>query len=702
MTRPRVTAIFPRVTPYPALDRILGNLWWTWDVEARRLIKGIDRAAWRASRGVVPDYIERISTERWEALRSNGFPSQLAQVEERFDAYLKAPDTWWTDHHRGALPGGIAYFSAEFGLHEGLPIYSGGLGVLAGDHLKSASDLGIPLVAVGLCYHEGYFRQRVDDEGRQHEHYDRRRPRRLGLSRARGAGGQPLEVYIPLFDRTVRCEVWLARVGRVPLYLLDTDVIGNTEDDRRLTRRLYGGDPHIRICQEIVLGIGGLRALRAAGYRMDVMHLNEGHTAFAVLERVREEQSLGADRASAWKTVESGTVFTTHTPVPAGHDRFWYELVDSVLGRYGQQLGMYTGEMMDLGRVHSGSDEQLCMTVLALTGSRSANGVSEKHGEVSRKMWEGLSTDLGAPIGHITNGVHAPSWVGSSIQDLLDRCLGDEWRARLATGERLDAVEDIAPRALWEAHLAQKRRLVDFVALRTGKRVSSEALIIGFARRFAAYKRGDLVLSQPERLGELLKDPNRPVVLLYAGKAHPRDEIGKGIIKRVIEASKRPDLERRIVFIEDYDIAVGRALTQGVDVWLNNPRRPLEASGTSGQKVAMNGGLNCSTLDGWWLEGYAAEPLAGWGVGSIEPTDDVAQGDHDDAEALYSILENEVVPCFWDRAGDGLPDAWVRRMAAAIATCLPAFNTDRMLADYVAKAYKPDLRPSTESRINKP
>ena len=675
------------MTPYPALDRILGNLWWTWDADTRLLVESIDPLAWRASRGVVPDYIERVSGERWAALASNGFPDQVAEIEERFDAYLADRETWWHRNHGGATPGGIGYFSAEFGLHEGLPIYSGGLGVLAGDHLKSASDLGLPLVAVGLYYHEGYFRQHVDGAGRQHEHYDRRQPPRVGLTRATGAGGQPLEVFIPLFDRTVRCEVWLARVGRVPLYLLDTDVVGNHEDDRRLTKRLYGGDPHIRICQEVILGIGGLRALRGAGYRIDVMHLNEGHTAFAILERVREELGRGLDRQSAWSAVSAGTVFTTHTPVPAGHDRFWYELVDSVLGQYTRQLDMYTGELMDMGRVHSGSDEQLCMTVLALKGSRSANGVSEKHGEVSRQMWAELPAESGPPIGHITNGVHAPTWLGPAIQSLLDRHLGPTWREQLATGQRLDAVEEIGQRDLWEAHLEQKRRLVDFVAMRTGKRVSSEALVIGFARRFASYKRGDLVLSQPDRLAELLRDPSRPVVLLYAGKAHPRDELGKGIISRVIEASRRPDLERRIVFIEDYDIAVGRALTQGVDLWLNNPRRPLEASGTSGQKVAMNGGLNCSTLDGWWLEGYATEPLAGWGVGSPDPADDVAAGDRDDAEALYSILEDEVIPCFWDRAGDDLPDEWVRRMAAAIATCLPAFNTDRMVADYVRKAY---------------
>ncbi len=674
----------PRVTPIPDLDRLLSNLWWTWDADARRLVESIDPSAWRACRGMVGDYLQRIPPERWRRLREqDGFGAALRDALERLDAYVGAEDTWWNEHHGGALPGGIAYFSAEFGLHEGLPIYSGGLGVLAGDHLKSASDLGLPFTAVGLFYHEGYFHQTVDSAGRQHERYVTRTPADVGLRRAIGAGGQPLEVFVPLYDRYVRCEVWQAQVGRVPLLLLDTDVEGNRDEDRWLTKRLYGGDPHNRIGQEMLLGVGGLRALRGLGCRPDVLHLNEGHTAFVVLERMREELAAGAVRDEAWETVKNSTVFTTHTPVPAGHDRFWYELLDNALGRFVHQIGLYPGEVMDLGRVEMGSDEQLCMTVLALKGARTANGVSAKHGEVSRAMWAGLEGHGAAAIGHVTNGVHAPSWVGPEIQDLLDRHLGPAWRGELPAGRVLGRVFDIPARDLWEAHLQQKRRLIEFVAARTGKRIASDAMVIGFARRFAAYKRGDMILSHPERLGSLLGDPERPLALLYAGKAHPRDEHGKSIIKTVVEASGRGD----VVFIEDYDIGVGRALVQGVDLWLNNPRRPLEASGTSGQKVSMNGGLNCSTLDGWWIEGFAEEPRAGWAVGDPEPAEDVAAGDAADADALYRTLIEEIVPTFWRRDGDGLPGAWVERMAAAIAVCLPAFNTDRMVADYVRESY---------------
>ena len=676
------------MTPLAPLDRILDNLWWTWTPDARRMVESIDPRAWKASHGVISEYVAAIHPGRWARLEQDGtFMAELHELEARLVAYLRAEDTWWNENHRDALPNGVAYFSAEFGVHEGLPIYSGGLGVLAGDHLKSASDLGLPFTAVGLFYREGYFHQHVDDQGRQHERYEPRTPDAVGLKRATGAGGQPLEVFVPLFDRHVRCEVWRADVGRVPLLLLDTDVVGNREEDRWLTKRLYGGDPHNRICQEVVLGIGGLRALRASGRNPDVVHLNEGHTAFVVLERLREELARGMVREEAWDVIRAGTVFTTHTPVPAGHDRFWYELVDQVLGRYREQLGLYTAELMDTGRVHAGSSEQLCMTVLALRGSRSANGVSEKHGEVSRTMWADLDGTETASIGHITNGVHAPSWVGPDIQDLLDRRLGPSWRADLASGHRLGAVDEIPTESIWKAHVAQKRRLLEFVERRTGTRVDRDALLIGFARRFATYKRGDLVLSDPARLRRLLGTDDRPVVLLFAGKAHPRDENGKAIIRRVIETAAQPELKRRIVFIEDYDIAVGRMMVQGVDVWLNNPRRPLEASGTSGQKVAMNGGLNCSTLDGWWLEGWATEPMAGWAVGSPEPADDDVVGDREDADALYRMLSEEIAPCFWDRSGDGVPDAWVRRMAASIATCLPAFNTDRMVADYVREAY---------------
>jgi len=606
------------------------------------------------------------------------------------DAYLNDPDTWWNRTHGGKLPGGVAYLSAEFGIHESLPIYSGGLGVLSGDHVKSASDLGIPLFAVGLYYREGYFRQEIDSHG-QRESYPHVHPWDAGLRRARGAGGQPLEIFVPLYDRNVRVEVWRADVGRVPLLLLDTDLHGNRPEHRNLTRRLYAGDQRMRIEQEVLLGIGGVRAIRGMGWTPDVFHLNEGHTAFVVLERFREELHAAVPRREAWDTVRDSCVFTTHTPVPAGHDRFSSELVAEVLGAYRIQLGMDHEELMDLGRVRPGdASERLCMTVLALKNSRAANGVAQKHGEVSRSMWHELYPNRpveDVPIGSITNGVHAPSWVAPEVGDLVAAASPDDLRRCRTTGETMAAVQGIDDQALWDARGVAKQRLIDLVKERTGDVIPREALILGFARRFAPYKRGDMLVSDPERTLALLGDEDRPVVLVYGGKAHPRDGAGLDIIRNVVLAGRRPELAGRVIFVPNYDIGVGRAMVQGADVWINNPRRPLEASGTSGQKVAMNGGLNCSTLDGWWVEGFALEPRAGWAVGPPEPAADDAVGDRVDRDALYSTLMDEVVPLYFDRDEDGLPRAWIARMKASIASCLPAFNTDRMLADYVAKSY---------------
>jgi len=606
------------------------------------------------------------------------------------DAYLADADTWWSREHGGELPGGIAYLSAEFGIHESLPIYSGGLGVLSGDHVKSASDLGIPLFAVGLYYREGYFRQAIDSHGQQ-ESYPHVHPWDAGLRRAIGAGGQPLEIFIPLYDRNVRVEVWRADVGRVPLLLLDTDLHGNRPEHRNLTRRLYAGDQRMRIEQEVLLGIGGVRAIRGMGWEPEVFHLNEGHTAFVALERFREELHSAVPRREAWDVVRASCVFTTHTPVPAGHDRFPSDLVAEVLGGYRVQLGIDHEELMDLGRVCPGDrTEPLCMTVLALKNSRAANGVAKKHGEVSRAMWHELFPNRpvdDVPIGSITNGVHAPSWVAPEIGDLVAAASPEDLRRCRTSGERLTAVDAIEDRALWEARGAAKQRLIDLVRDRTGHVIPGDALILGFARRFAPYKRGDMLVSDPERTLALLGDPARPVVLLYGGKAHPRDGAGLDIIRNVVLAGRRPELAGRVIFVPNYDIGVGRAMVQGADVWINNPRRPLEASGTSGQKVAMNGGLNCSTLDGWWVEGYEIEPRAGWAVGPLEPATDVAAGDRVDRDALYSTLMDEVVPLYFDRDETGLPRAWIARMKAAIAACLPAFNTDRMLADYVTKSY---------------
>ncbi|MCO4769557.1 MAG: alpha-glucan family phosphorylase [Deltaproteobacteria bacterium] len=673
----------------PGLNRLLSNFWWTWNPGPRDFVRSLDPNAFDVARGSSSKLVSAISARRWRELsRDASVQTQLAEVVGAFDAYMAGQGTWWQQNHADDAPGGVAYFSAEFGVHESLPIYSGGLGVLAGDHVKSASDLGVPFTAVGLFYRDGYFRQTIRD-GAQWEDYIPSSHADLGLGRALGPGGQPLEVYVPMYDRYLRAEVFEARVGRVRLLLLDTDVSNNIEEDRWLTRRLYGGDRRTRICQEVVLGIGGLRAIRGLGMNPNVLHLNEGHTAFVLLERYREEIHTGCHPEEAWERVRTQCVFTTHTPVPAGHDRFDEKLLDQVLGNYRAQLGLSPDELMDLGREQKHGDDPFCMTVIALEQSRATNGVSAKHGEVSRQMWRGLyshaSEDAEVPIGHITNGVHAPSWLGAPVRGVLEEHLGKDVLSQIVSGEELDLAA-VPDQALWDAHQRQKQSLVDTIEDRLGQRIDEDALLLGFARRFAPYKRGDLLLSDFARACALMTNKDRPVYLLYAGKSHPRDKPGKEIIERVVRAAGHPEMQGHVIFLPNYEIDLGRSMTQGVDVWINNPRRPLEASGTSGQKVSMNGGLNCSTLDGWWLEGYESEPLSGWGVGDVEPDADLARGDAADAEALYSTLEDQVVPLFYDRV-DGLPADWIRRMKRAIATCLPAFNTDRMVADYVRQVY---------------
>ena len=674
------------MTPFVALDRLLDNLWWTWSSEARALVRSIDPGSWDEHRGFVAPFLASVSQQRWSELEESGdFQDSLEKIEVQLESYLFADETWWLAREGEQLDAGIAYFSMEFGIHEGLPIYSGGLGVLAGDHLKSASDLGVPLVAVGLFYREGYFHQVIGEDGAQSERYVARSAQELGIEEVRRPDGEPVVVRVPFEGRVLHCGVSALDVGRVTLLLLDADHPENSPQDRELTARLYGGDERTRIAQEMILGIGGMRALRAVGLEPALFHLNEGHCSFVLAERLREEWAAGAD--AALDTVRSSAVFTTHTPVPAGHDRFSEELVRRSFAGWDEGGGPSVSQLLELGSEPGAAPGELCMTALALRGCRATNGVSEKHGEVSREMWECIwPQEPSTPIGHITNGVHTSSWLGAELQALLDRRLAG-WRERIVSDAPLTEVLELPRSELWSTHQAQKQRMIEFVASRTGVSLDPRGLVVGFARRFAPYKRGDLILSQLERAIALLSSEERPLQLVYAGKAHPRDALGKEILQRICSVASEPRLKGRLVVVEDYEIAVGRALVQGVDVWLNNPRRPLEASGTSGQKVAMNGGLNCSTLDGWWLEGFAQEPLAGWAVGSAEPSEDVAAGDAEDAEALYGLLEQEILPCFYDRDSDGLPQAWLERMAASIAVCLPAFSSERMLVDYVQTTY---------------
>ena len=633
--------------------------------------------------------------------------------------YLEADDTWGSRYAGCLRANPVAYFAAEFGLHESLPIYAGGLGVLAGDTLKDASDMGLPLVGVGLFYAKGYFNQTLDSRGWQEETYCASDVNMLPLERAMTAQGRPLRIAVRTTSGEIGIEVWTARVGRNRLILLDTNVEGNCNEDRGLTTQLYGGGPRIRIRQELVLGVGGMRALEAMDIRPGVLHLNEGHSAFAPLEMARQRmESEGRSFASVQERIAARTVFTTHTPVEAGHDRFEPPLVEETLGPLRQQLEITQSHLLALGRQNpSDKEEPFCMTILGLKMSRLRNGVSAIHARVSRALWHDLWPELEehqVPIGHVTNGVHAPSWLAASMSRSYDRCLGAGWQQRIddpATWEgiaRLDEVE------FWEQHQVLKAQLVDYVRrcvahqaegrgepdpTRDGDRpfLDPSILTIGFARRFTGYKRADLLLQDLDRLNRLVNDPERPVQIIYAGKAHPADTSGKQALQRAFQTARDPRFAGRIVLVEDHDINVGRHLVQGVDVWLNNPYRPLEACGTSGQKVVLNGGLNLSILDGWWAEGY--DGTNGFAFGRGLEHADARQQTRLDLAALFDILENEVVPLFYDQNDNGVPRAWVARQKNAIRTLAWRFSARRMLKDYALGSYLPAAGGLTTSLV---
>jgi starch phosphorylase len=623
--------------------------------------------------------------------------------------YLEADRTWGAKNAGVLRPHPVAYFSAEFGLHESLPVYSGGLGVLAGDHIKSASDLDIPLVGIGLFYGQGYFRQRLDLGGWQREEYLKTDVNLMAMEVAIGKDGRPVVVEIETRSGRILAKVWRVKVGRRDLLLLDSDVEGNAPEDRELTSRLYGGGLRIRIRQELLLGVGGLRALKALGISPGVLHLNEGHSAFAVLEAVRmrmEDEGIAFDQAVP--RVAREVVFTTHTPVPAGHDRFDAGLVEEHIGPLRESLGLSQESLLGLGRENpNNGDELFCMTVLALRLSRRANAVSALHAEVSRAMWTGLFSDKledDVPIGHITNGVHVPSWLAPEMFRLYDRHLGRDWHQRSSEAKIWLGIEDVDDGELWETHLNLKSQLIEFVrrravdqAQRRGESretlqrlervLSPDALTIGFARRFATYKRANLILTDIERLAAMVNDPNRPVQFVFAGKAHPLDEPGKRVLQQIAELMRDPKFRDKFVFVEDYDINVGRHFVQGVDVWLNNPRRPLEASGTSGQKVVLNGGLNLSILDGWWAEAF--DGMNGFAIGTGRTHSNMNVHDSRDGEDLMRTLREEVIPLYYRRDRDGLPRGWIKRMKRTIRTLGWRFNADRMVMDYTQKSYVP-------------
>jgi len=723
-------AVAPVVSEARTLDRFVApvqerlwalarNMWWSWDADAGQLFRELDRLRWRELNhspvGLLNEFPLARLEERVDEL---GLESRINYAYRRLREYQSSEHTWGARRAGVLRPRPVAYFSAEFGIHESLPIYSGGLGVLAGDHIKSASDLAIPLVGVGLFYGQGYFRQRLDHNCWQNEDYIKNEVNQLAMEPAIGKNGRPVVVQVDTRHGSIRARVWRVKVGRCDLFLLDSDVEGNAPEDRELTSRLYGGDGRVRVHQELLLGVGGLRALKALGITPGVLHLNEGHSGFAVLEAVRmrmEEEGIGFDKAVP--RVSREVVFTTHTPVPAGHDRFEADLIEEHLGTLREALGLTKEQFMALGQEHPGTDERFCMTILGLKMARRANAVSSLHGEVSREMWTGLTpgkTAEAVPIGHITNGVHVPTWLAPQMFRLYDRHLGTGWHLKSSESHIWDGIESVDDGELWETHLNLKSQMIEFIRRRCIRQaqwrnepktelqrleriLSPDALTIGFARRFATYKRANLILSDLEKIATMVNDPKRPVQFVFAGKAHPNDEPGKRVLQQVAQLMRDPQFCDKFVFVEDYDINVGRHFVTGVDVWLNNPRRPLEASGTSGQKVVLNGGLNLSVLDGWWAEAY--DGMNGFAIGGGKTHSDMNVHDTRDAEDLMRVMQEEVIPLYYQRDRDGLPRGWIKRMKRTIRTLGWRFNADRMVMDYTLQCYIPAAGgTSSESR----
>ena len=689
---------------YGRLRDIVYNLWWTWSPAAHQLFHRLSPSTWRHYRNPI-DVLIDVDADHWKALAEDDeFARAYHALVADFDAYLRpAQPTWFERQHGDYRRGPFAYFSTEFGWHECLQIYSGGLGVLAGDHCKSASDLGLPFLGIGLMYKHGYFRQSVDAEGLQQHYYPDYDLHRLPLLLVVDDDDREVHVAVDFPERQVQLRVWRALVGRVPVLLLDSDLPINHPSDRAITSTLYVRGREMRLCQEIVLGIGGPIALEALGIRPASWHINEGHSAFLALHRSRKliEQDP-KPLAAALREVASDTLFTTHTPVPAGNETFETSLVRKYFEPWATAAGIPIDELLAVGRAAPDSDS-FNLTALALRSSVRANAVSRKHGQVADGMWKGLLEGSGlAPIEYLTNGVHPATWIGPQIQELLRKHVGPEFERGEPGADFAERVEAIPDHELWTAHIAQKRRLVQLVRERlleqfarlgrspdelrdVDRLLDPDSLTIGFARRFATYKRADLVLRDQERLRALVANADRPVQLIFAGKAHPADRPGQELIQRIWNASRTPDLAGRAIFLENYDMRIARHLVQGVDVWLNTPRRPHEASGTSGMKAALNGVLNCSIEDGWWCEGYDASH--GWSIGSpIEGADEQAQ-DQADAEALYRVLLDEIVPAYYERSEQGLPAAWIRRMKLAIAQLMPRFGTARMVREYAERYY---------------
>ncbi|MFA9478398.1 alpha-glucan family phosphorylase [Phycisphaerales bacterium AB-hyl4] len=705
----------------PLLD-IAYNLWWSWHPEAVELFIRLDRNLWHETHHNPVKLLGMVPQQTLDTFsRDEGYISSLARVQENLQRHMTRTPWLQSTEHRDAKDFTIAYFCAEFGLTECLQVYSGGLGCLAGDHLKSAAELGLPFVAVGLLYRNGYFQQYLNADGWQQEYYPELDLANLPLRPVSDSKGNQVKVTVDLPGRVVHIGLWLVKVGRIPLYLLDTNLPENEEDDRGITSQLYGGDMETRIKQEIVLGIGGVRALEAINIRPDVCHMNEGHSAFLALERVRrliEEHDLSFDEAR--QAGAASNVFTTHTPVPAGIDRFPPDMVDRYFRSYVPGLRLDMEGLFALGRENVfNKHEFFSMAVLAIRTSSWANGVSKLHGKISRHMWQGIWPQVPEseiPIKHVTNGVHARSWLSSELMYLLDRYLGARWQNNPADQSVWKAVMEMPEEELWRLHERRRQKLVIWARRRLRKQFEARninpdhiaaaadaldpmALTIGFARRFATYKRGNLFLRDPDRLMRLLSDADRPVQFIFAGKAHPADGGGKELIRQIVKFARESDAGHKIVFLENYDINVARYLVQGCDLWLNTPRRGMEASGTSGMKAAMNGVLNCSIMDGWWDE--AAEPDLGWSIGRGEEYSNPAAADDLESRAFYDLLEQEIVPLFYNRDSQGIPRQWVTRMKKCIASLAPGFNTNRMVQEYAEKLYLPALRRGRDLTADK-
>lgn len=696
------------------LSELAYNLWWTWNPEAQMLFSYIDKLLWeRLSHNPIA-FLRQVERAKLNAvIGDRNYLDFYDRVLRNFDNYMKADDTWYNRTYPEHKDKQLAYFSFEFGLHESLPVYAGGLGILSGDHLKEASDLGIPLVGIGFVYILGYFAQRITEDGWQETRTQVLKLDEMPVIPLYDEEARPLVVHVELPKRTVAARLWKVQVGRVSLYLMDTNVASNNQTDQQLTSRLYSSDLDVRISQEILLGIGGVRVLRKLNYNPTVWHMNEGHSAFLTLERIRELVEKGATFDDTAAKVRKTNVFTTHTPVPAGNDAFPFWLLDKYFAHYWPELNLSRDQFIALGSSQSEWGEQFSMPVLALKLSEQRNGVSELHGQVSRRMWQFLwpnLTEQQVPISHITNGVHTGSWIARRMRLLFDRYFGPDWMQHIDDPDMWSQIDEIPDAELWAIRRHLKRKLITFANERArrawmshsihpvqviagGVLLEQYSLTIGFARRFATYKRANLIMRDVDRLLRIINNPSMPVQIIFAGKAHPADEPGKFLIQEVYRMVKDSHAGGRLVFLEDYDMNVARYLVQGVDVWMNTPRRPLEASGTSGEKAAVNGVLNFSVMDGWWREGYNGRN--GWAIGDEVEGRDPNEQDELDAASMYDTLEKEIIPLYYsNRSADNLPNEWVGMIKESLRTLAPQFSTRRMLKEYMTQMYFPEILDS--------